>query len=75
MCPRAAESVPVLDVKTPDCSWIVREEAVVDNLANKQYKVLKVHILLNQENLNVLVPEASFCFLLHIEGLVNICPG
>ena len=32
MCPRAAEGVPVLDVKTPDRSWIVGEETVVDDL-------------------------------------------
>ena len=32
MRPRAAEGVPVLDVKTPDCSWIVGEETVVDDL-------------------------------------------
>ena len=38
MCPWAAEGVPVLDVKTPDCFWIVREEAVVDNLTNAHAK-------------------------------------
>ena len=32
MRPRAAEGVPVLDVKTPDRSWIVGEETVVDDL-------------------------------------------
>ena len=71
MCPRAAESVPVLDVKTPDCSWIIRKEAVVDDL--KARKVLEY--VVDQENLNVFVPEASFRLLLHIEGRINICPG
>ena len=32
MRPRAAEGVPVLDVKTPDRSWIVGEQTVVDDL-------------------------------------------
>ena len=71
MCPRTAESIPIFDVKTSDCSWIVREEAVVDNLTKKTWKVHNQ----NLENLNVLVPEASFRLLLHQEGLVHICPG
>ena len=67
MCPRAAESVPVLDVKTPDCSWIVREEAVIDNLAIKQTKLWyiiefrKPECLGSRSQLSFLAPPRRLC--------------
>ena len=38
MGPGAAESVPILNVKAPDCSWISREKTVIDYLRGDRSK-------------------------------------